>query len=140
MSDANAHDNTYNGSSSEATVTRLMDWPQSLCFKISEKPSQKHKICVCSAVAHCAWLETEGLLVQASPASLRYGHWARHIYPSLVLVQPRKTHSCLTEILLMGCKESNQTNNIRVQSSLSVCLSFSLLLQPAFKVCKQFSV
>ena len=25
MSDANAHDNTYNGSSSEATVTRLMD-------------------------------------------------------------------------------------------------------------------
>ena len=46
MSDANAHDNTYNGSSSEATVTRLMDWPKTLCFKISERPSQKHKICV----------------------------------------------------------------------------------------------
>ena len=32
------------------------------------------------------------------------------IYPSLVLVQPRKTRSCLTERLLMGRKESNQTN------------------------------
>ena len=28
----------------------------------------------------------------------------------LVLVQPRKTHPCLTERLLMGRKESNQTN------------------------------
>ena len=33
----------------------------------------------------------------------------RHIYPSLVLVQPRKTCPCLTERLLMGRKESNQT-------------------------------
>ena len=31
-------------------------------------------------------------------------------YPSLVLVQPRKTRPCLTERLLMGRKESNQTN------------------------------
>ena len=29
--------------------------------------------------------------------------------PSLVLVQPRKTRPCLTERLLMGRKESNQT-------------------------------
>ena len=36
--------------------------------------------------------------------------WARHIYPSLVLVQPRKTHPYITERLLMGRKESNQTN------------------------------
>ena len=36
--------------------------------------------------------------------------WARHIYHSLVLVQPRKTCPCLTERLLMGHKESNQTN------------------------------
>ena len=34
-----------------------------------------------------------------------------HIYPSLVLVQPRKTRPCLTERLLMGCKESNQTTS-----------------------------
>ena len=57
-----------------------------------------------------AWLETEGLRVGASPASLRCGPWARHIYPSLVLVQPRKTRPYITERLLMGRKESNQTN------------------------------
>ena len=32
------------------------------------------------------------------------------IYPSLVLVQPRETCPCLTERLLMGHKELNQTN------------------------------
>ena len=37
---------------------------------------------------------------------------ARHIYPYLVLVQPRKTQPCLTERLLMGCKESNQTKSL----------------------------
>ena len=47
--------------------------------------------------------------VRASPTSLRCGPWARHIDPSLVLDQPRKTRPCLTERLLMGCKESNQT-------------------------------
>ena len=30
-------------------------------------------------------------------------------HPSLVLIQPRKTRPCLTERLLMGRKESNQT-------------------------------
>ena len=35
--------------------------------------------------------------------------WARHINPSLVLVQPRKTRPYITERLLMGRKESNQT-------------------------------
>ena len=35
---------------------------------------------------------------------------ARHINPSLVLVQPRKTHPYITERLLMGRKESNQIN------------------------------
>ena len=34
------------------------------------------------------------------------------IYPSLVLVQPRKTRPYITERLLMGCKESNQTNKL----------------------------
>ena len=67
-----------------------------------------------SAVAqwYSAKLETEGPSVRASPALLRCGPWARHIYPSLVLVQPRKTRPCLTEILLMGRKESNHTNKL----------------------------
>ena len=35
---------------------------------------------------------------------------SNHIYHSLVLVQPRKTRPCVTERLLMGRKESTQTN------------------------------
>ena len=34
----------------------------------------------------------------------------KNINPSLVLVQPRKTRPVITERLLMGRKESNQTN------------------------------
>ena len=57
------------------------------------------------------WLSgREGPRVRASAASLHCGPLARHIYPSLVLVQPRKTCPFLTERLLMGRKESNQTN------------------------------
>ena len=50
-----------------------------------------------SAVAqwYSAWLETERPQVRASPVSLCCGSWARHIYPNLVLVQPRKTHLSL---------------------------------------------
>ena len=47
---------------------------------------------------------------------------SRTIYPSLVLVQTRKTHPCLTERLLMGRKESNQTN--KLDWSLGPHLSF----------------
>ena len=36
----------------------------------------------------------------------------KHINPILVLVQPRKTHPYITERLLMGRKEWNQTNTI----------------------------
>ena len=35
---------------------------------------------------------------------------SKKINPSLVLVQPRKTRPVITERLLMGRKESNQTN------------------------------
>ena len=38
--------------------------------------------------------------------------WARHISPGLVLVKPWKTHPYKTEILLMGHKETNQTNQV----------------------------
>ena len=39
-----------------------------------------------------------------------YSDDARALYPSLLLVQPRKTRPFITERLLMGRKESNQTN------------------------------
>ena len=37
----------------------------------------------------------------------------RHTNPSLVLVQTRKTHPYITQRLLMGRKESNQTNQTK---------------------------
>ena len=39
-------------------------------------------------------------------------------YPSLVLVQPRKTRPYITERLLMGRKESKQTNKQTNHSSV----------------------
>ena len=39
----------------------------------------------------------------------------KNINPSLVLVQPRKTRPFITERLLMGRKESNQTNKQKLQ-------------------------
>ena len=42
---------------------------------------------------------------------------ARHINPSLVLVQPRKNRPYITERFLMGPKESNQTKPSRPESS-----------------------
>ena len=38
---------------------------------------------------------------------------SKNINPSLVLLQPRKTRLFITERLLMGRKESNQTNKQR---------------------------
>ena len=41
---------------------------------------------------------------------------SKNINPSLVLVQPRKTRPFITEKLLMGRKESNQTNKLITES------------------------
>ena len=68
---------------------------------------------------------------RAAPASLRCGPWARHIYPSLVLVQPRKTRPCLTERLLMGLKKSNQTKHVSV--IFCHCYTVGCITIPYFK-------
>ena len=55
------------------------------------------------------------------------------MYPSLVLVQPRKTRPYITERLLMGCKESNQTksNNYNLGAGLFHSMAqFSLFKVP----------
>ena len=45
---------------------------------------------------------------------------SKNINPSLVLVQPRKARPYITKRLLMGCKESNQTNQkIQVRCGLT---------------------
>ena len=56
-----------------------------------------------------ARLETEGPQVQASQASLRCVLAQEH-NSYLSTGSTRKTCLYITEILLMGCKESNQTN------------------------------
>ena len=62
------------------------------------------------------WLS--GRVLDLRPKGRRFKPHRRHcvvslsknINPSLVLVQPRKTRPFITERLLMGRKESNQTN------------------------------
>ena len=55
---------------------------------------------------------------------------SRHIYPSFVLVQPRKTCPYISERLLMGRKESNQTNKQRLCSAYFIS-AINQMLQPA---------
>ena len=45
-----------------------------------------------------------------------YVSFSKNINPSLVLVQPNKTRPSITERLLTGCKETNQTNKNTVSS------------------------
>ena len=46
---------------------------------------------------------------------------SKNIYPSLVLVQPRKTRPFITERLLMGHKESNQSINLHQNLRIVSC-------------------
>ena len=62
--------------------------------------------------------------------------WARHINPSIVLVHPRKTRPYITERLLMGRKESNQTNkSIHVYFSMLSLKNTPHLLLKQYKSC-----
>ena len=56
---------------------------------------------------------------------------SKNINPSLVLVQPRETRPFITERLLMGRKESNQTNKIFLKPA-----SLTDLSAYAKKVCQ----
>ena len=55
---------------------------------------------------------------------------SKNINPSLVLVQPRKTRPFITEKLLMGCKESNQTKTTKSMGlkAVHMYLYFSIRL------------
>ena len=56
---------------------------------------------------------------------------SKDINPSLVLVQPRKTHPFISERLLMGRKESNQTKK-KPKKTNKTNLSILLMLQSNF--------
>ena len=59
---------------------------------------------------------------------------SKNIYLSLVLVQPRKTRPFITEKLLMGRKESKQTNvmgsGVYLLDFFCSGIQFNLLLSP----------
>ena len=73
------------------------------------------------------WLS--GRVLDSRPKSRGFEPHRRHyvvslsknINPSLVLVQPRKTRPFITERLLMGRKESNQTNKQKRQKRCQAC-------------------
>ena len=72
-----------------------------------------------------------GRVLDSRPKGHRFEPHLRHcvvslsknINPSLVLVQPRKTGPFITERLLMGRKESNQTNNKTLCQSTNLGVS-----------------
>ena len=64
-------------------------FPRILIPHLHNKNAPQCEPAFCNPVQVVNTLETEGPRVRASPASLRCCPWARHIYPSLVLVQPR---------------------------------------------------
>ena len=58
-------------------------------------------------------------------------------YPSLVLVQPRKTHPYITERLLMRRKQSNQTNKSYSDFHTKHFLSSPLETEGSDEACTQ---
>ena len=62
-------------------------------------------------------------------------HWrhyvvslSKNINPSLVLVQLTKTHPFITKRLLMGCKESNQTNKQSVHYDVKLTCHYYIIV------------
>ena len=83
------------------------------------------------------WLS--GRVLDSRPRGRRFephrrhcvGSLSKNIHPSLVLVQPRKTCPFLTERLLMGRKESNQTNKILNMNEQIHCVVTGLFVGPS---------
>ena len=96
------------------TVTTLREktWH---CLQLESMPSH-----ICNKYFWLMdWRERSGTVLDWRPRCRRFEphrhycivSFSKNIKPSLVLVQPRKTLPFITERLLMGRKESNQTNN-----------------------------
>ena len=92
------------------------------------------KTCWCTSMQSGAqWLS--GRVLDSRPKGRRRHcvvSLSKNINPSLVLVQPRKTRPFITERLLMGCKESNQTNK---QTSMQ-----SMIMQIRLHFCTVWSM
>ena len=97
------------------TLTLMMD-TYSLISLLPEIRGPIHQLHSYCHLVH-PW-ELSGRVHDLRPRSRGFEPHRRHsvvplsknFHPSLVLVQPRKTRPFITERLLMGRKESNQTN------------------------------
>ena len=80
-------------------------------------------------VSFFEWRLKTGFTVQCnlSPASLCCVLEQDTFNPRLVLVHPRKTRPNINEILLTGCKESNQTNKSMQYDSKKKAITVFLL-------------
>ena len=70
-----------------------------------------------------------GGVLDSGPRGRGFEPSARHIYPSLVLVKPRKTRPCLTERLLVERNESNQHKQTN-QKYVFLCLPLQTVRTP----------
>ena len=94
----------------------LVDIHESPLFRKYESDFINKTIKCSNALLISEWLS--GRVLDSRPKGRGFEPHRRHcvvslsknINPSLVLVQPRKTRPFITERLLMGRKESNQTN------------------------------
>ena len=98
------------------------DWKNADC-DVKNQDKQKKERCG-SVVAFLTW--DLGAAGSSLPGVTALCPWARHINPSLVLVQPMKTGPYITERLFVGRKESNQTN--KQKTNKSFIFAFLLLL------------
>ena len=82
------------------------------------------------------WLS--GRVLDSRPRGCGFEPLLRHcvvvleqdIYPSLVLIQPRKTRPCLTERLLMGRKELNKQTINALSAKVASAGKFCIQLRP----------
>ena len=97
----------------------IFEWPfyTDLTVIIVLVDQQDSHMKITTLITGAQWLS--GRVLDSRPRGHGFEpHWrhcivflSKNINPSLVLVQPRKTRPFITERLLMGRKESNQTNN-----------------------------
>ena len=109
---------------------------QNICCGCSKEPmmyvKKVNSFCHQSFLEGAQWLS--GRVLDSRPKGRGFEPHRRHcvvslsknINPSLVLVQPRKTRPFITERLLMGRKESKQTNkqNPSLTNGLFHCIAY----------------
>ena len=81
-----------------------------VCVICNSKSFHSFLFKLCLMIVQILKMCTESPRVRALPVSLHCVLEQDTLILSLVLVQPRKTPPYIAERLLMGCKESNQTN------------------------------